>query len=97
MDFYIDFYGTADPADQSISILDENNEVLRSLPVDFVVDGACGGDADFSFIGSKYQDPLVLYAIDKRDGKMELKEILKCRTEKPFVVKRLFIRKEDAI
>lgn len=45
MDFYIDFYGTADPADQSISILDENNEVLRSLPVDFVVDGACGGDA----------------------------------------------------
>lgn len=40
MDFYIDFYGTADPADQSISILDENNEVLRSLPVDFVVDGS---------------------------------------------------------
>ena len=85
MDFYIDFYGTADPADQSISILDENNEVLRSLPVDFVVDGACGGDADFSFIGSKYQDPLVLYAIDKRDGKMELKEVLKMPNREAFL------------
>ena len=85
MDFYIDFYGTADPADQSISILDENNEVLRSLPVDFVVDGACGGDADFSFIGSKYQDPLVLYAIDKRDGKMELKEVLRIPNREAFL------------
>ena len=85
MDFYIDLYGTADPADQSISILDENNEVLRSLPVDFVVDGACGGDADFSFIGSKYQDPLVLYAIDKRDGKMELKEVLRMPNSEAYL------------
>ena len=85
MDFYIDLYGTADPADQSISILDENNEVLRSLPVDFVVDGACGGDADFSFIGSKYQDPLVLYAIDKRNGKMELKEVLRIPNREAFL------------
>lgn len=84
MNFYVDLYGTADLSDQSISMLDENGQVLRSIPLDFKIDGACGGDADYSFIGSTAQDPLVLYAIDKRDGKMELKEVLKMPASEAF-------------
>ena len=58
---------------QSVSLLDENLNVLDTLVIGDSGTGNCAGDEKFSFFYDKYTEELRV--LDKRNGKLSLKTV----------------------